>query len=80
MENINEAIETILTIRDFCGNEREALADWEDENGSLSTHERSQVWEAVANEWSISQWQAGVKCPLSDSDRASAFADIESGV
>ena len=29
-----EAIQTIIQTRDFCGNEAEALKDWEAENGA----------------------------------------------
>ena len=76
---MKDAIQTILNTRDFCGNEKEALAEWEAENGELSGFQRSIVWQTANEEWSISQIESGVKFPLNQSDRAKAFADIESG-
>ena len=72
-----QAIETILQARDFCGNESEALSDWEAENGTLSEHQRSQVWEEVEQEWKLSQLKANVRHALTDAERLKAFRDIE---
>jgi len=72
-----QAIETILQTRDFCGNESEALSDWESENGTLSEHQRAQVWQGVDEEWKLSQLRANVIHALTDSERLQAFHDIE---
>ena len=77
---MDDAIETILNTRDFCGDEKLALSEWEDENGRLSDHQRSQVWQQVGQEWRLSQLGAKVKHALSDTERLAAFADIESGI
>jgi len=76
--NILEAIETITNTRDFCGNESEALKDWESENGTLSEHQKAQVWQGVEDEWKLAQLKAKVKHALTDSERLKAFRDIES--
>jgi len=73
----SEAIETIIQTRDFCGNEAEALRDWEAENGSLSEHQRAQVWQGVKEEWTIWQLKAKVQHALTDAERLKAFSDIE---
>ena len=74
---IEEAIETIIQTRDFCGNESEALRDWEAENGTLSEHQRAQVWQGVKEEWTIWQLKANVQHALTDDERLQAFQDIE---
>jgi hypothetical protein len=66
--NISNAVETIIQTRDFCGNESEALRDWEAENGALSEHQGAQVWQGVKEEW---------KHALTDAERLQAFSDIE---
>jgi len=75
---IIQAIETILQTRDFCGNESEALSDWELENGTLSEHQRAQVWQGVKEEWRLSQLRANVRRALTDTERLQACRDIES--
>ena len=72
-----EAIETIIQTRDFCGNEAEALRDWEAENGALSEHQRAQVWQGVKEEWKLWQLKANVQHALTDAERLQAFHDIE---
>ena len=73
----SEAIETIIQTRDFCGDEAEALGDWEAENGALSEHQRAQVWQGVKEEWTIWQLKANVQHALTDDERLQAFQDIE---
>ena len=73
----SEAIKTIIQTRDFCGNEAEALRDWESENGTLSEHQRAQVWQGVKEEWTIWQLKAKVQHALTDAERLQAFQDIE---
>jgi hypothetical protein len=72
-----EAIQTIIQTRDFCGNESEALRDWERENGTLSEHQRAQVWQGVKEEWKLWQLKANVQHALTDAERLKAFSDIE---
>ena len=76
--NINDAVQTIIEARDFCGDEREALRDWQHENGRLTTHQKQQVWEAVEREWSICQTEAGVIFPISNHERRQIFGSLES--
>lgn len=78
--NLTDAVETILNTRAFCGNEAEALREWQAENGKLTVAERAEVWAAVETAWRKSQLEAGVQFPLSTEERARAYADIESGV
>lgn len=77
---MNELIEIILNTRDFCGNEREAISDWESENGKLSAHQMASVLLEVNQEWKLSQLSANVKHALTDSERLQAFADVESAI
>lgn len=77
---IIEAAEVITNTRQFCGNEKEALREWQLENRKLTTEERSQVWQLVERNWRKDQIDAGVLIPLSNEERAKAYADIESGV
>lgn len=76
---LNDAVETILNTRDFCGNEREALLDWQDENRRLTPEERTSVWAAVEWHWRKSQVEAGATILTAD-QRRRAYADIESGL
>ena len=75
--NINDAVQTIIETRDLCGDEREALQDWQHENGRLTAHQKQQVWEAVEREWSICQTEAGVIFPISNHERRRIFRSLE---
>lgn len=77
---MKELIETILSTRDFCGNESEAISEWESENGKLSAHQMASVLLEVSQEWKLSQLSANVKQALTDAERLRAFADIESSI
>ena len=77
---MNELIEIILNTRDFCGNEKEAISDWESENGKLSDHQRASVLTEVSQEWKLSQLSANVKNALTDAERIKAFSDIETAI
>jgi hypothetical protein len=68
---LNDVVQVILNTRDFCGNEREALLDWQDENRRLTPEERASVWEAVEWHWRNAQ------AHIADLRRR-AYADIES--
>ena len=39
---IKDAVQAIIEARDLCGNEREALQDWQHENGRLTAHQKQQ--------------------------------------
>jgi hypothetical protein len=77
---MNELIEIILNTRDFCGNEKEAISDWESENGKLSAYQMASVLTEVSQEWKLSQLSANVKNALTDAERIRAFADVESAI
>jgi hypothetical protein len=55
-----DAMKTLLQCRDFCGNEREALSEWESENRRLTAEERAEVRNALNAEWRNWQSKAGV--------------------
>jgi hypothetical protein len=55
-----DAMKTLLQCRDFCGNEREALSEWESENRRLTAEERAEVRNALNAEWRNWQLKAGV--------------------
>ena len=77
---MKELIEIILNTRDFCGNESEAISEWESENGKLSDHQRANVLLEVSQEWKLSQLSANVKHALTDAERLKAFSDLENGI
>ena len=77
---MKELIEIILNTRDFFGNEREAMSDWESENGKLSDWQRASVLLEVNQEWKLSQLSANVKHALTDAERIKAFRDIETAI
>jgi hypothetical protein len=53
-----EIVEILLNTRDFCGNEREAMMDWQSENRQLTPDERRCVLSAVNSAWGKSQVEA----------------------
>ena len=56
------AVDRVLTARDFCGNEAEALEDWQDdENIVLNTVERFEILDEVNRQWNAWRKAAGVK-------------------
>lgn len=77
---INDAAQVIINTRDFCGNEADALREWQFENRKLTAAERKQVWELVERKWRGFQIEAGVLTQLSNEERSKAYADIESGI
>ena len=60
-DDLEDCIETLLNTRDFCGNEREALRDWQAEYGELTPQETCTVLTAVEMEWNRCRKAAGVK-------------------
>jgi hypothetical protein len=52
---LEDAASVIVTTRDFCGNEVEALRDWEADHRVLSDQERFTVVERANQIWRASQ-------------------------
>lgn len=76
-EIIDEVAGAIVTARDFCGNEREAVRDWQADNGIFLSPETIASAFVKANAyWRNSQQEAGVKNPLSAGARAAAFRSL----
>lgn len=78
-DRLNDAAQAIVETRDFCGNENDALNQWQDDNGKLSPAERAQVRAMADDLWRKSQLDAGVSVPLSKEERAKAYRGIEQG-
>lgn len=74
-----DCVETLLNTREFGGEEKEALREFEQEHGSIGDNGRKIVLDTVNRKWRESQSAAGVRAPLSSEERAKAFNDIESG-
>lgn len=74
---IDQAVSEILTTRDFCGDEREALRAVESDNGvKFTADERREIWGRVNGTWKESQVAAGAKI-LSSHERQSACRALE---
>jgi hypothetical protein len=52
VSELSDAVDALLTTRDFCGNEAEALRAWQRENRKLTEDERFAVREELASKWS----------------------------
>jgi len=74
---LQDAACAIVNSRELCGNEREALRDWEDDNRRLSATERGEVWSEAETIWSGYQREAGVAAPISREERASITRMME---
>lgn len=72
-----DAVRTIIACRDLCGNEAEALRDWEADNRKLSEPERATVRKNVAREWRRFQHAAGVTKPIGPGERAAINRALE---
>ena len=68
---INECAEALVACREFCGNERQALRDWEADNGQLSVVARAIAVQRADAIWAGYQRDAGVTAPISADERAS---------
>jgi hypothetical protein len=74
---IDEVVDLILTTRDFCGDESDALREWRLENNVLITFgDSKEIRRRINAEWASCQVAAGVKKPLTDSQRRKAYADL----
>ena len=76
-DHLNSAAQAIITARDFCGDEREAVRDYAAENGILFSRdfliEARRRADAI---WAGYQRAAGVKKPLSSCQRRKAYAAL----
>ena len=52
VSELSDAVDALLAARDFCGDEAEALREWQRENRKLSELERIAVREELASKWS----------------------------
>jgi len=55
---LSDVVDALLTTRDFCGDEAEALREWQRENRKLSEIERIAVREELASNWAQSRAEA----------------------
>lgn len=72
-----DAASAIVACRDLCGNEREALRDWEGDNRKLTRLERNGVYLLADRMWRESQIKAGVTAPVSKEERAAITRMME---
>lgn len=72
-----DAAQAIVTARDFCGDETQALRDWEADNGRLTEPERQIVRDHAERIWRASQRAAGVTKPITTGERASIERALE---
>lgn len=78
MNKLIDCANCIIATRDFCGDERLALQDWQADYGKLSAAEISAVWAIVNNAWADFQKAAGVQFPISAEERATITKIMES--
>lgn len=69
MNELNDLIETLISTRDFCGDEQQALKDWQADNRKLSAKEVMDVWRMFEILWNKNQVSAGVKFPIHPDER-----------
>lgn len=67
---LNDAAEYVCNARELCGNEAQALRDWQADNRTLTKDERRIVSEKVSQRWGQYQKDAGVTAPISMEERA----------
>lgn len=69
-EQLNDAAEYVCNAREFCGNETQALLDWQADNRALTKDERRIVSAMVSQRWGQYQKAAGVTAPIPIEERA----------
>ncbi|MCH9712688.1 MAG: hypothetical protein K0U20_08710 [Proteobacteria bacterium] len=81
-DNIIEVIaDAVITTRDFCGNETEAMLDTAFDMGvRLTAKGRRAVMAVVNNKWADFQKAAGVVRPIDCYERITVNKNINSGV
>jgi len=52
VSELSDAVDALLATRDFCGDEAEALREWQRENRKLTEDERFAVRDEIASKWS----------------------------
>jgi hypothetical protein len=72
-----DAVTTICNCRELCGDEAEALRDWQADNRVLSKTEREIVLRNVGRQWAQYQRDAGVRKPISHAERAAINRALE---
>lgn len=75
-ERIQQCADEILNARDCCGDEQEAMREFEAEHGKFTQQQRKMVRKSVAQQWKQSQKAAGAKI-LNANQRASAEHALE---
>lgn len=78
--DLDDAVQTLIETRDMCGNEAEALRDWQADNGKLTTQEIMAVHRMTAIVWEKHQRDAGVQFPIHDHERRHINRVIERGL
>ena len=75
---LDTLVEELMTTRDMCGSQPEAIRQWEEDNGrKLTPQERRTAIAMLNSRWREAQTAAGVAHPLSDEERAQAYAVIQ---
>lgn len=76
-QHITEAVETIISTRDFCGDEKAALRSVEsDRHIRFTEAEKQEIWSKVNGTWKESQVAAGANI-LTPHERKQACAALE---
>ena len=61
IEELQDLADLIISTRDFCGNEGDAVRQWESDNGrKITREERQAVFAEVNSKWRKSQQSAAV--------------------
>ena len=77
--HIDNCANDVVSVREFCGNERGAILDYQSENGiKFNPIECVHIAQRVREIWSGFQKDAGVVAPLTTSERFSAYKALES--
>lgn len=71
-----DCVNSLVEVRDLCGDEREAMADWEAENRPLSRYERQVIRDEVSRTWNQARSEAGVTRPICDLEREKINRDL----
>lgn len=69
IQMIEEAAEAIIESRNMCGNEVEALKQWEEDNGKLCQTDRDLAKRHADRLWDAERQTAGVRRPIGFEER-----------
>jgi hypothetical protein len=83
-EHIQDLAQTILTTRDLCGDERQAVLDYLADHGFARGYPSAAIVAEQARAqadriWRQSQREAGVTDPISPEERAAITRTLENG-